>query len=113
MIIEAGYGLGEAIVSGSITPDSYIIDKQDELILDVSIAQQKKMMVIKGAQGGLKWTNVPKTKQEKQKLSGTKIMELAALCAKIEKHYKHPQDIEWALEKGTLYILQSRPITTL
>lgn len=113
MIIEAGYGLGEAIVSGSITPDSYIIDKKDELILDVSIAKQEKMMIIKGATGGLKTVIVPKAKQEKQKLSGPKIMELAALCAKIEKHYKHPQDIEWAVEKGKLYILQSRPITTL
>ena len=121
MIIEAGYGLGEAIVSGSITPDSYIIDKKDELIMDVSIADQKKMMIIKGAKGGLKWQAVPNAKQEKQKLSGLKIMELAALCEKIEKHYKHPQDIEWALalsddrgmEKDKLYILQSRPITTL
>jgi pyruvate, water dikinase len=120
MIIEAGYGLGEAIVSGSITPDSYIIDKKDELILDVSISNQEKMMVIKGAKGGLKWQKVPKAKQEKQKLSGPKIMELAKLCAKIEKHYKHPQDIEWGMEKpasakakGKLYILQSRPITTL
>lgn len=113
MIIEAGYGLGEAIVSGSITPDSYIIDKRDELILDVSIAKQEKMMVIKCTSGGLKTVSVPKAKQEKQKLAGPKIMELAKLCAKIEKHYQHPQDIEWALEKGKIYILQSRPITTL
>jgi len=113
MIIEAGYGLGEAIVSGSITPDSYVIDKEDELILDVSIASQEKMMIIKGQTGGLKWAKVPKSQQEKQKLSGPKIMKLAELCAKIEKHYKHPQDIEWAEEGGQIYILQSRPITTL
>lgn len=113
MIIEAGYGLGEAIVSGSITPDSYVIDKKDELIMDVSIAKQEKMMVIKGTTGGLKTVSVPKAKQEKQKLAGPKIIELAKLCAKIEKHYQHPQDIEWALEGGKLYILQSRPITTL
>ncbi len=120
MIIEAGYGLGEAIVSGMITPDSYIIDKKEELILDVAIAKQEKMIVTRGASGGTKNATVPKAKQEKQKLAGPKIMELAKLCAKIEKHYKHPQDIEWALEKparrgggGKLYILQSRPITTL
>jgi len=113
MIIEAGYGLGEAIVSGSVTPDSYVIDKQDELILDISIAKQEKHMIIKGAAGGLKWAPVQKAKQEKQKLGGPKIMELAELCQKIEKHYKHPQDIEWGMEKEKLYILQSRPITTL
>lgn len=113
MIIEAGYGLGEAIVQGMITPDSYIIDKRDELILDVSVAKQEKMMIIKSTAGGLKTVAVPKTKQEKQKLPGPKIMELAALCQKIERHYQHPEDIEWALERGRLYILQSRPITTL
>lgn len=113
MIIEAGYGLGEAIVSGMITPDSYVIDKKEELILDVSVAKQEKMMIIKGVTGGLKTVSVPKAKQEKQKLAGPKIMELAKLCAKIEKHYQHPQDIEWALEKNKIYILQSRPITTL
>lgn len=113
MIIEAGYGLGEAIVSGMITPDSYIIDKKEELIMDVSIASQEKMIITKGASGGTKNATVPKAKQEKQKLARPKIMELAKLCAKIEKHYKHPQDIEWALEKNKIYILQSRPITTL
>ena len=113
MIIEAGLGLGESIVSGSITPDSYVIDKKDKLIMDIAIANQEKMMIIKGAKGGLKWQKVPKVKQEKQKLSGPKIMELSELCLKIEKHYKHPQDIEWGMEKDKLYILQSRPITTL
>ena len=113
MIIEAGFGLGEAIVSGMITPDSYIIDKKEELILDVSLAKQEKMIITKGASGGTKNAAVPKAKQEKQKLAGPKIMELARLCLKIEKHYGHPQDIEWALEKNKLYILQSRPITTL
>ncbi|MEK7523776.1 MAG: PEP/pyruvate-binding domain-containing protein [Patescibacteria group bacterium] len=113
MIIEAGFGLGEAIVSGMITPDSYIIDKKEELILDVSIAKQEKMIITKGTSGGTKTVIVPKAKQEKQKLAGPKIMELARLCLKIEKHYGHPQDIEWALERDKLYILQSRPITTL
>ena len=113
MIIEAGYGLGEAIVSGMVTPDSYIIDKREEFILDVSISQQEKMIVTKGVAGGTKTAAVPKVKQAKQKLVGPKIMELAKICLKIEKHYQHPQDIEWALEKGKLYITQSRPITTL
>ena len=113
MIIEAGWGLGEAIVSGMITPDSYIIDKKANLILDVSISTQAKMIIQKAASGGSKTMAVPKAKQSKQKLSGPKIMELSGLCQKIEKHYGHPQDIEWALERGKFYIVQSRPITTL
>lgn len=113
MIIEAGYGLGEAIVSGQVTPDSYIIDKQDFSILDINIAEQKKMMIKKSVAGGLTWKTITKSKQETQKLTGKQIIELAKICAKIERHYKKPQDIEWALAKGNFYITQSRPITTL
>ncbi len=112
MIIEAGFGLGEAIVSGQITPDSYVIDKTDLSILDINIAKQEKMIVRKG-QSGNAWKAVLKTQQENQKLNGRQIMELAKICLKIEKHYKKPQDIEWALAKNKFYITQSRPITTL
>mgnify|MGYP001334099743 CR=1 FL=1 len=80
--------------------------------MDINISQQEKMIIRNGAQG-TKHVIVPKTKQEKQKLSGQKIIELAKICANIEKHYKKPQDIEWAMEKNKIYIVQSRPITTL
>ena len=113
MIIEAGFGLGEAIVSGQITPDSYVIDKRDLSILDINVSAQKKMLVRKNANGGNIWKPVPKAKQEVQVLNGKRIIELAKICVKIEKHYKKPQDIEWAYVKGKFYITQSRPITTL
>lgn len=112
MIIEAGWGLGEAIVSGSITPDSYVIDKKAMSIMDINISKQEKMITRK-AGGGVKTVNIPKAKQEKQVLTGKQIIELAKICAQIEKHYKKPQDIEWAYAKGKFYIVQSRPITTL
>lgn len=112
MIIEAGWGLGEAIVSGSITPDAYVINKNDFSILDINISKQEKMIVRK-AGGGTKEVIVPKAKQEKQVLTGKQIIELAKICAAIEKHYKKPQDIEWAHARGRFYIVQSRPITTL
>lgn len=123
MVIEAGYGLGEAIVGGIITPDTYIINKKSFTILDKNISEQSMMMVrqahhksFKGKQSynsGTVEKLVPKTKQGKQKLSDKKILELAAFCIKIEGHYKNPQDIEWAFEKNKFYITQSRPITTL
>ena len=113
MIIEAGWGLGEAIVSGQITPDSYVIDKTDFSILDINVSQKTKMLVKKGSAGGNVWKPVPKNQQEAQVLSGKQIIELAKICAGIEKHYKKPQDIEWAFAKGKFYITQSRPITTL
>ena len=111
MIIEAGWGLGEAIVSGQITPDSYVIDKRDWSIMDINISKQDKMITKVGK--NTKTVNVPKAKQEQQKLMGKKIIELAQLCGHIEKHYKFPCDIEWAEHAGKLYITQSRPITTL
>lgn len=112
MIIEAGYGLGEAIVSGSVTPDSYIINKQEQSLMDINIAEQAKK-IVKGTGGGVKWVAVAPADRSKQKLSGRQIMELAIICHNIEKHYKFPCDIEWAYAKKKFYITQSRPITTL
>ncbi len=113
MIIEAGFGLGEAIVSGQVTPDSYVVDKRDLSILDINISEQKKMLVRKSVAGNIIWKPLPKAKQECQVLTGKQIIELSKICLQIEKHYKYPQDIEWALVKGEFYITQSRPITTL
>jgi len=112
MIIEAGYGLGEAIVSGSVTPDSYVIHKKDYSLLDINIAAQAKQ-IVKGPDGGTKWVKIPRARAEKQKLNGQQIVELAKICVGIEKHYNFPCDIEWAYAKGRFYITQSRPITTL
>jgi pyruvate, water dikinase len=111
MIIEAGWGLGEAIVSGQITPDSYVIDKRDWSIMDINVSSQTEMIIKKGKI--TKTVPVSKSNQEKQKLQGKKILELAKLCGKIEKHYRFPCDIEWAVDRGKIYITQSRPITTL
>lgn len=112
MVIEAGYGLGEAIVGGKVTPDTYIIEKTKMKIMDKNISEQKMAIVRAGAKG-TKEITIPKAKQEKQKFSDKLILDLAKLCLNIEKHYKKPQDIEWAYEKKKLYITQSRPITTL
>jgi pyruvate, water dikinase len=111
IVLEAGYGLGEAIVGGKITPDTYIIHKKSWLILDKNISDQS-MMIIKDKKGTAE-KPVPKPKRDKQKLPDSKILKLAKLCQHIEQHYKKPQDIEWAVVKGKIYILQSRPITTL
>lgn len=112
MVIEAGFGLGEAIVSGMITPDTYVLDKEDKTILDINISQQTKQIIRKS---GFGTTTVPvkKMHQEEQVLSGHQMLELAQICMDIEKHYGKPQDIEWAFEKNKFYITQTRPITTL
>lgn len=115
MIIEAGYGLGEAIVSGQITPDSYIIDKTDMSILDINIGTQTRKIVraLKKGKEQNVWETIPHDVAEKQKMTGRQIVEAAEQFKKIEAHYGFPCDIEWAIEGGKLYITQSRPITTL
>jgi pyruvate,water dikinase len=109
MIIEAGFGLGEAIVSGQITPDSYVVEKEPMLIIDINVSDQKRGIFKKLPEGN-EWKEI---NGEKQKLTKEQILELAKVIIKIEKHYKLPQDIEWAVEKNKFYITQSRPITTL
>lgn len=111
MIIEACWGLGEALVQGIITPDSYVVGKSTLNLVDLNVNSQEKQIVRGGKTTILK--KVAKHKQEKQKLSEKYIVELASLCKQIENYYSEPQDVEWALEKGKLYIIQSRPITTL
>jgi len=113
LIIEAGWGLGEAIVGGHITPDSYVVDKRNWKILDVNVSEQEKQIIHKKSGIGNQWVKVSNKLRSKQKLDGKQIIELAKLCTKIEKHYKFPCDIEWALEHGKFYVVQSRPITTL
>lgn len=112
LIIEAGYGLGEAVVSGQITPDSYVVEKKGWAIVDCNVAEQEKGLYRKKG-GDNEWKNIPANKKEVQKLTNEQILELSRMVVKIETHYGFPCDIEWALEKGKFYITQSRPITTL
>lgn len=112
LIIEAGYGLGEAIVSGSITPDRYVISKKTGEVIEKNIVKQT-WKIVHNAKGGDKHISVPKPAQEKEKLSSKEITKLVEIGMKIEKHYGKPQDTEWAIEDDRVYFVQSRPITTL
>ena len=112
LVIEAGWGLGEAIVQGAITPDNYIVGKKDLSLVEINVNEQTKGFYRKG-KGGNEWKEIPVDKQETQKLTGPQILELAKLIINIEKHYSFPVDVEWAYENGKFYITQSRPITTL
>ena len=112
MIIEGSFGLGEMVVSGSVSPDSYIVLKDPLSIKDVYIAEKKKMM-FRGENGENVFKDLSSEKANDRVLNEEQILELAKMCLKIEEHYGKPQDIEWAFEKGKLFITQSRPITTL
>jgi phosphoenolpyruvate synthase/pyruvate phosphate dikinase len=111
LIIEAGFGLGEAIVSGQITPDSYVVEKTPRRTIDVSVnSQTRGLYRVSG--GGNEWHELG-AKGDTQVLTETQISELSEIIVGIENHYKFPCDIEWAFEGGKFYIVQSRPITTL
>jgi phosphohistidine swiveling domain-containing protein len=112
LIIEAGFGLGEAIVAGEITPDSYVVEKQPRRIIDRNIQIQTKGLY-KAKNGGNEWKGIPESIGSKQVLSDKEILKLSEIILKIENHYGFPCDIEWAFEKNKFYIIQSRPITTL
>ena len=112
LIIEAGYGLGEAIVSGQVTPDSYVVEKEPRRIADINVNIQARGLY-RAAGGGNEWRDIPARLSAKQVLTNAQILKLAAIVLKIERHYGFPCDIEWAFERGAFYITQSRPITTL
>ncbi|WP_457549117.1 pyruvate, water dikinase [Archaeoglobus sp.] len=109
-IIEAIFGLGEAIVSGAVTPDHYEYDRIQRKLIKVQVAYKKFMLT---RQDG-KTVKVELGEKGKERvLSEKEVEELVKLGEVIEEHYGHPQDVEWAVEKGKIYIVQSRPITTI
>ena len=112
--IEAVYGLGEAIVSGEVTPDLFIIDKKTMKIVSKQISKQEWQLIKNPNKGELNIKKpIPLALQTAQKITDEEVLQLAAIGSNIEKHYDFPQDIEWAKEGGKLYITQARPVTTI
>lgn len=111
IIIEAIYGLGELIVSGAENPDHYVVDKKHLKIIDKEIKNQNNQLIY--TKQGNKNRKISKTHSNEQKITDQHIIELATLGKKIEKHYYFPQDIEWAIENDKIYIVQTRPVTTV
>jgi pyruvate,water dikinase len=110
VVIEAVFGLGEGIVSGKIKPDNYKVNKKME-IADKKIADKRKALV-KSSSGATEEIRLTEEKSKQQVLTNGEIERLADIGLQIEKHYKKPQDIEFAIENKKIYIVQSRPITT-
>ncbi len=111
VVIEAIYGLGEMIVQGEVTPDHYEVEKSSMTITQKSIAYQNvRLDKVKGQNKEVK---ISEKDGKKQKVSNNQILDLALLGKKLEKHYYFPQDIEWAIDDSGIYIVQTRPITTI
>jgi phosphohistidine swiveling domain-containing protein len=112
LLIEAIYGLGELLVQGTVTPETLIVNKSSGKPISRETTKQRKMLTYKNNVN--KEVSVPAKKLKKEVLDSSDIKRLAKMAKQIETHCKNvPQDIEWAMSKGKLYAVQSRPITTL
>lgn len=117
IVIDAIYGLGEAIVSGAVTPDHYAVKKDSLEIIKQEVKAQRRQLIKRerawlGEENNV-WVDVEEDKQRQPKLTEQQVKDLAAIGKQVEEHYGKPQDIEWAFEGGKFYIVQSRPVTTV
>jgi len=110
ILISAGFGLGEAVVSGLITPDTYIMTKEGRIKEKVLGSKQLRILL---TEKGTITEEVPHSQRKSYCLGADELMKLASLANLVEKHYGSPMDTEWALSKGKIYLLQARPITTM
>jgi pyruvate,water dikinase len=118
MLIEGAYGLGEVVVGGQVEPDTYFVRRSpDPSIPDVELLSarvgSKGHRIVREADGTEVRVENSRELRESRVLDDARVLEVASLGLQIEKHYQAPQDIEWSLANGKIYIVQSRPITTL
>ena len=116
IVIEAIYGLGEGLVSGEVTPDLYLIDKETMSIISKKLSRQGHELIKNPDESKGEtniWQKVPVSSQNQQKITDDVILQLAEMAKHIEDHYHFPQDVEWAKEGDKIHILQTRPVTTI
>ncbi|MDP3066288.1 MAG: phosphoenolpyruvate synthase [Methanobacteriaceae archaeon] len=113
ILIEAAWGLGEAVVSGTVTPDTYWVEKETGKIEEHQVSEKNVMFVRDPDQGKTVKLPVPDDLKNKQVLNDDEISRLTELGRNIHNHYQFPQDTEWAIEGDRIFMLQSRPVTTL
>jgi phosphohistidine swiveling domain-containing protein len=110
-VVSAAWGLGESVVSGSVTPDSIVVEKESGRVISCEISNKEVMTAY--TESGTEEQPVPEAQRRQPVLDDEMAAELASYGARIEELYGTPQDIEWALSDGELFILQARPITAL
>lgn len=114
IVIEAALGLGEVVVGGQVAPDRHVVDKETLTTLDTRLGKKSFMLVRDAEAGGVHRVDLAGDPREsEQTLTEEEIRSIAELALRIERHYGAPQDIEFAIERGRIYITQTRPITTL
>ena len=110
-MINASWGLGESIVGGTVTPDTFIVRKSDLAIISKTIADKQRMTV--STPGGTHEVEIPRFLRGQASLNDEQVVEMAKLALTLECTMERPVDIECAYAGVELYLLQCRPITTL
>jgi pyruvate,water dikinase len=110
ILVSASYGLGETVVRGAVTPDSFVLSK-DGAVRQRTLGSKEGRVIPTGC--GTRTEDVPAVERGRYCLTDRDLAGLAALARRVEVHYGSPQDTEWALYDGELYLLQARPITTM
>ncbi|HLF71163.1 MAG TPA: PEP/pyruvate-binding domain-containing protein [Dehalococcoidia bacterium] len=113
VVINSSWGLGEAIVSGRVTPDCFVVNKDTLAIVEREIYPKEIAVFSDPAGGGTIEQDLSPAQARAPSLTDEEACAVAGMAAKVEVHYGLPQDIEWGMHAGTLYLLQARPITTL
>ncbi len=113
MLVNASYGLGESVVSGQITPDSYRLSVEAEALIIEKEVGAKETRIDQQASGGTRTTPIPEEDRQRLCLDSTQLEKLVELGSKVQNHYEIPQDIEWAFAGEELFLLQTRPITSI
>ena len=113
MIVESAWGLGEAVVSGAVSPDHYVINPDTATVVESTIADKKQQMIKDSQTGETALESVPDEHRTARVLADAEIETLVDLGRIVEDHYGEPQDVEWAIVDGEVFMLQSRPITTI
>jgi len=116
IVIEANWGLGESVVSGAVTPDDYVVDKNTLRIIEKRIAKKTVEYVRSSETGKTVHAKVDAERQDVPCLTDEEVVKLAEIAKQIEEHYGKPQDIEWAIDRDlsfpeNIFIVQSRPET--
>jgi pyruvate,water dikinase len=116
MVIEAAFGLGEVVVSGQVEPDTYVVARTDKgvgpHVLEVRVGEKTHQIIRDPHEGNVR-VELDSAARKRRVLTDEQLVQLARAGERIEAHYGKPQDVEWAFVGGELFILQSRPITTL
>lgn len=111
-LIEACLGLGEAIVSGRIIPDQYVVERGSNKIIESIIGNQNEALLIGDGNSDIDWRTLGEEGTQ-QKISNQQVSEYASILSRLQDHFGHPVDTEWAIQDGAFQVLQARPITTL